>query len=112
MWATDYLDVLRTPDGTADDYGYPDDTDTLIATGVPASVSQSTTGVRSPGSGETSRVVRYTIRVPAAAGLAFRQLDRLRSVRAGVQYIVDEIDQNSDNPAAIGESVFRCRRVT
>lgn len=85
--ATTTLSVLR---GTSTDgYGDEVDTDTIAATGIPASLVEQTRRVTSRDD-PTPRIVRYTVgRV--TAGTDITDQDRIRDERTGDTYIVDAV---------------------
>lgn len=105
--ATTTLSVLR---GTSTDgYGDEVDTDTIVATGIPASLVEQTRRVTSRDD-PTPRIVRYAVgRV--TAGTDITDQDRLRDERTGDTYIVDAV--SSMNSAAIAADLrLDLRRTT
>jgi hypothetical protein len=105
--ATTTLAVLRGV--TTDDYGDEQDTDTVVATRIPASLAEQTRRVTTRDD-PTPRIVRYAIgRV--TAGTDIRDQDRVRDESTGAVYIVDAV--SSMNSAAVAADLrLDLRRTT
>lgn len=85
--ATTTITVMRGT--TTDAYGDEQDTDTVIAAGIPASIVEQSRRV-STRDDPTPRTVRYTVgRVTAGADITDN--DRIRDDRTGAVYIVDAV---------------------
>src|SRR5690242_6493591 len=85
--ATTTLSILRGT--TTDAYGDERDTNTPIATGVPASLTEQSRRVTTRDD-PTPRIVRYAVaRVPARTDI--NDQDRVRDERTGAIYIVDAV---------------------
>lgn len=105
--ATTTITVLR---GTATDgYGDETDTNTPVATGIPASLVEQTRRVTTRDD-PTPRIVRYAVgRV--TAGTDITDQDRLRDESTGAVYIVDAV--SSMNSAAVAADLrLDLRRTT
>lgn len=105
--ATTKVSILR---GTEDDeFGDPRDTDTPIATGVPASLVEQTRRV-SGRENPTPRIVRYAVaRLPARTDIS--EDDRVLDERTGAKYIVDAVSSMA-NPAIEVDRRVDLRRTT
>lgn len=105
--ATTTVSVLRGT--TTDDYGDPVDSNTAVATGIPASIieqRQTVTTADDP----NPRVVRtYTGRV--SAGTDIRTGDRIKDERTTYVYIVDQFSQVS-SPVLTNDLRLDLRRTT
>ncbi len=105
--ATTTLTVLRGT--TTDGYGDEKDTDTPVATGVIASLTEQSRRVTTRDD-PTPRIVRYAVaRVPA--GTDIRDQDRVRDERTGAVYIVDA-PSSMANPAMTVDLRLDLRRTT
>jgi hypothetical protein len=105
--ATTRVSILRGT--TTDAYGDEQDTDTPIATGIPASLTEQTRRVTTRDD-PTPRIVRYAIaRVPAATDVTDQ--DRLKDERTGAIYIV-EATSSMANPASVPDIRLDLRRTT
>lgn len=105
--ATTVLTVLRGT--TTDVYGDEQDTDTVIASGIPASLTEQSRRVTTRDD-PTPRIVRYAVaRVPAGTDVSDQ--DRLRDERTGAIYIVDAVSSMA-NPAAVPDIRLDLRRTT
>ncbi len=92
--ATTTVSILRGT--TTDDYGDEQDTDTPVATGVPASLTEQSRRVTTRDD-PTPRIVRYAVaRLPARTDVTDQ--DRIRDERTGAVYIVDAVS-GMTNPA-------------
>ncbi|GGW98719.1 hypothetical protein [Streptomyces chartreusis] len=105
--ATTKVTILR---GTEEDeFGDERDTDTPIATGIPASLVEQTRRV-SGRENPTPRTVRYAVaRVPA--GTDITDNDRVLDERTGDKYIVDAVSGMA-NPAIQVDRRVDLRRTT
>ncbi|MFD4596724.1 hypothetical protein ACFWPQ_01700 [Streptomyces sp. NPDC058464] len=105
--ATTKVTILRGT--TTDAYDDEQDTDTPIATGIPASLTEQTRRV-SGRENPTPRIVRYAVaRVPAQTDIS--ENDRLLDERTGVKYIVDAVSGMA-NPAIEVDRRVDLRRTT
>lgn len=88
---TTRVNLLR---GTATDtYGDEVDSQTLVAEGIPAHVTETRKTVRTPASG-TPRVVRsYTCRIPGTVDV--QAGDRLEDASTGILYQIDSFTRPS-----------------
>lgn len=105
--ATTTISVLR---GTAADrYGDEVDTDTVVASRIPASILEKpVTGAR-PASGRTDTPRGYFLRVWRV--FAFQQGDRVRDERTGEIYAVTT-KAPATNPVGLGSTRLDLQRVT
>lgn len=70
------------------------DTETVVATGIPASIIERTQRVHGPKDSE-DRIIRiFKLRIPRNSGLL--KNDRFRDDRTGVIYIVDNVYQQAN----------------
>ncbi|MEH0586225.1 hypothetical protein QA942_19895 [Streptomyces sp. B21-106] len=105
--ATTKVEILRGT--TTDVYGDEQDTDTVIATGVPASLTEQSRRVTTRDD-PAPRIVRYAVaRVPAGTDVSDQ--DRLRDERTGTTYIVDAVSSMA-NPASVPDIRLDLRRTT
>ncbi|MDH6448182.1 hypothetical protein M2155_000590 [Streptomyces sp. SAI-119] len=105
--ATTTLAILRGTD--SDEFGDERDTDTPIATGVPASLIEQSRRVTTRDD-PTPRIVRYTVaRVPARTDVLDQ--DRVRDERTGAIYIVDAVSGMA-NPVFEVDRRLDLRRTT
>ncbi|MDX2697249.1 hypothetical protein [Streptomyces ipomoeae] len=105
--ATTTLTVLRGT--TTDAYGDEQDTDTPVATGVIAALTEQSRRVTTR-ENPTPRIVRYAVaRVPA--GTDIQDQDRVRDERTGAVYIV-EAPSSMANPAMAVDLRLDLRRTT
>jgi hypothetical protein len=105
--ATTTLTVLRGT--TTDGYGDEQDTDTPVATGVRASLTEQTRRVTTRDD-PTPRIVRYAVgRV--TAGTDVTDQDRVRDERTGAVYIVEAVSSMA-NPAVAADLRLDLRRTT
>lgn len=105
--ATTTIAVLR---GTATDaYGDEQDTDTPVATGIPASLTEQSRRVTTRDD-PTPRIVRYAV-ARVAAGIDITDQDRVRDERTGAVYIVDAVSSMA-NPAVTPDLRLDLRRTT
>jgi hypothetical protein len=105
--ATTQLTVLRGT--TVDAYGDEQDTDTVIAKDIPASLTEQSRRVTTRDD-PTPRIVRSAIaRVPA--GTDITDQDRVRDQRTGTTYIVDATSGMA-NPALTVDIRLDLRRTT
>lgn len=87
--ATTTISVLRGT--TTDGYGDEQDTDTPIATGIPAALTEQSRRVTTRDD-PIPRIVRYAVgRV--TAGIDITDQDRIRDDKTGAIYIVDAVSQ-------------------
>jgi hypothetical protein len=105
--ATTTLTVLRGT--TTDAYGDEQDTDTVVATGVVASLTEQSRRVTTRDD-PTPRVVRYAV-ARVTAGTDITDQDRVRDERTGAVYIVDAVSQMA-NPAVAADLRLDLRRTT
>ena len=105
--ATTRLTVYR---GTStDDFGDATDTDTTIARGIPASLTEQSRRVTTRDD-PTPRIIRYAVaRVPARTDVTDQ--DRVRDERTGQIYSVDAVSSMA-NPAAVSDIRVDLRRTT
>jgi hypothetical protein len=90
-------------------YGDETDTDTAVATGIPASLIEQARRVTTRDD-PTPRIVRYTVgRV--TAGTDVTDQDRIRDERTGDTYIVDAVSSMA-NPALTADLRLDLRRTT
>lgn len=105
--ATTKVSILRGT--TTDAYGDEQDTDTPIATGIPASLIEQSRRVTTRDN-PTPRIVRYAVaRVPARTDVTDQ--DRVLDERTGATYIVDAVS-GMDNPAIEVDRRLDLRRTT
>jgi hypothetical protein len=105
--ATTRVEILRGT--TTDTYGDEQDTDTAIASDIPAALTEQSRRVTTRDD-PTPRIVRYAVaRVPA--GTDVTDQDRLRDQRTGAIYIV-EATSSMANPAATPDIRLDLRRTT
>lgn len=105
--ATTNISILR---GTAtDDFGDIADTDTVIARGIPAALTEQTRRVTTR-EDPTPRIIRYAI-ARVAAGTDVTDQDRIRDERTGAVYIIDAVSAFA-NPAVTPDLRLDLRRTT
>lgn len=105
--ATTKVSILRGT--TTDAYGDEQDADTVVHTGIPASLIEQSRRVTTRDN-PTPRIVRYAIaRVPAATDVTDQ--DRLRDERTGATYIVESVSAMT-NPALAVDRRLDLRRTT
>jgi hypothetical protein len=105
--ATTTVSILRGT--TTDDYGDERDTDTPVATGVPASLTEQSRRVTTRDD-PTPRIVRYAVaRLPARTDVTDQ--DRIRDERTGAVYIVDAVS-GMTNPTFEVDRRLDLRRTT
>lgn len=105
--ATTKISILRG--ATTDAYGDEQDTNTPIATGIPASLTEQSRRVTTRDN-PTPRIVRYAVaRVPARTDVTDQ--DRVLDERTGAKYIVDAVS-GMDNPAMEVDRRLDLRRTT
>jgi Mg-chelatase subunit ChlD len=105
--ATTTISVLRGT--TTDAYNDEQDTNTPIATGVPASLTEQSRRVTTRDN-PTPRIVRYAV-ARVRAGTDIRDQDRVRDERTGAVYIVDAVSSMA-NPAVAADIRLDLRRTT
>lgn len=105
--ATTTLTVYRGT--TTDAYGDEQDTDTPIATGIPASLTEQSRLVTTRDD-PTPRIVRYAV-ARVTAGTDITDQDRVKDERTGAVYIVDAASQMT-NPAVASDLRLDLRRTT
>jgi hypothetical protein len=105
--ATTRLTVLRGT--TTDAYGDEQDTDTAVATSIPASLTEQSRRVTTRDD-PTPRIVRYAV-ARVTAGTDIQDQDRVRDERTGATYIVDAVSSMA-NPAAAADLRLDLRRTT
>lgn len=105
--ATTRLSVLRGT--TTNAYGDEQDTDTAVATGIPASLTEQSRRVTTRDD-PTPRIISYAI-ARVAAGTDIRDQDRVRDERTGAVYIVDA-PSSMTNPALAVDLRLDLRRTT
>lgn len=105
--ATTTLSVLR---GTSTDaFGDEVDSNTAVATGIPASLTEQTRRVTTRDD-PTPRVIRYSV-ARVTAGTDITDQDRVMDERTGAVYIVDAV--SSMNSAAVAADLrLDLRRTT
>lgn len=105
--ATTQLTVLRGT--TTDAYGDEQDTDTVVAKNIPASLTEQSRRVTTRDD-PTPRIIRSAIaRVPADSDITDQ--DRVRDQRTGVTFIVDSTSGMA-NPALAVDLRLDLRRTT
>lgn len=105
--ATTQVEILRGT--TTDEFGDEKDTNTPIASGIPASLVEQTRRVTTRDN-PTPRIVRYAVaRVPANTDVTDQ--DRVRDQRTGAIYIVEAVSA-MDNPALTVDRRLDLRRTT
>jgi hypothetical protein len=105
--ATTLVTILRGT--TTDAYGDEQDTDTVIAAGIPASLTEQSRRVTTRDD-PTPRIVRYAVaRLPARTDVTDQ--DRIRDERTGAIYIVDAVSGMA-NPAFEVDRRLDLRRTT
>ncbi len=105
--ATTQLTVLRGT--TTDAYGDEQDTDTVVARNIPASLTEQSRRVTTRDD-PTPRIIRSAIaRVPA--GTDIRDQDRVKDQRTGAVYIVDS-PSSMANPVMAVDLRLDLRRTT
>jgi len=105
--ATTTVSILRGT--TTDAFGDEQDTDTAIATGVPASLTEQSRRVTTRDD-PTPRIVRYAV-ARVVAGTDVTDQDRVRDERTGAIYIVDAVSSMA-NPAVAADLRLDLRRTT
>ena len=105
--ATTTITVLRGT--TTDAYGDEQDTDTPVATGIPAALTEQSRRVTTRDD-PTPRIVRYAV-ARVTAGTDVTDQDRVRDERTGAVYIVDAVSAMA-NPAAAADLRLDLRRTT
>jgi hypothetical protein len=105
--ATTTISVLRGT--TTDAYGDEQDTDTVVAAGIPASLIEQTRRTTTRDD-PTPRVIRYAVgRV--TAGTDITDQDRIRDERTGATYIVDAVSSMT-SAAVAADMRLDLRRTT
>lgn len=105
--ATTQVEILRGT--TTDEFGDEKDTNTPIASGIPASLVEQTRRVTTR-ENPTPRIVRYAVaRVPANTDVTDQ--DRVRDQRTGAIYIVEAVSA-MDTPALTVDRRLDLRRTT
>ena len=105
--ATTTITVLR---GTATDrYGDEVDTETVVATRIPASILERPVQGARPASGRKDTQRGYALRVWGAVDV--RQDDRIRDERTGLTFVVLTYAP-STNPVGLGSTRLDLQRVT
>lgn len=105
--ATTRLTVYRGT--TTDAYGDDQDTNTPVATGIPASLVEQSRRVTTRDD-PTPRVVRYAV-ARVTAGTDITDQDRLVDERTGAVYIVDAVSSMT-SPAVASDLRLDLRRTT
>lgn len=105
--ATTRISILRGT--TTDAYGDEQDTDTPIATGIPASLTEQSRRVTTRDD-PTPRIVRYAV-ARVSAGTDVTDQDRVKDERTGAVYIVDAVSSMA-NPALTADLRLDLRRTT
>jgi hypothetical protein len=105
--ATTTLAILRGT--TTDAYGDEQDTDTAVATGIPASLTEQTRRVTTRDD-PTPRIVRYAV-ARVRAGTDVTDQDRVKDERTGAIYAVDAVSSMA-NPALAADLRLDLRRTT
>jgi hypothetical protein len=85
--ATTTVSVLRGV--TTDSFGDPVDADTVVASGVPASLLEVRSNARRPVEGRTDNVRGYNLRI--RANVTLQRDDRVRDEKTGATYAIDEV---------------------
>jgi hypothetical protein len=86
--------VLRTPGGTVDEFDDPTDTDTVVASRLPAHISSRTLAPDQhfePGSGQVTTVEVLTTRVQWQEGSFDASTDRVQDERTGDILTIDYV---------------------
>ncbi|MFI2761396.1 hypothetical protein ACH5A3_21380 [Streptomyces echinatus] len=105
--ATTTIAVLR---GTSTDaYGDEVDTDTPVASGIPAALTEQSRRVTTRDD-PTPRIVRYAV-ARVAVGTDVTDQDRVRDERTGAIYSIDAVSSMA-NPAAVADLRLDLRRTT
>jgi hypothetical protein len=105
--ATTTVSILRGT--TTDAYGDEQDTDTVIASGIPAALTEQTRRVTTRDD-PTPRIIRSAV-ARVAAGTDVTDQDRLRDDRTGATYIIDAVSAFA-NPAITPDIRIDLRRTT
>jgi hypothetical protein len=105
--ATTRISVLRGT--TTDAYGDEQDTNTAVASGIPAALTEQSRRVTTRDD-PTPRIVRYAV-ARVTAGTDIQDQDRVRDERTGAVYIVDAVSSMA-NPAAAPDLRLDLRRTT
>jgi hypothetical protein len=105
--ATTRISILRGT--TRDAWGDEQDTDTPVASGIPASLTEQSRRVTTRDD-PTPRIVRYAV-ARVAAGTDVTDQDRVRDDRTGQIYSVDAVSSMA-NPAAAADLRLDLRRTT
>ena len=105
--ATPTLPVYRGT--TTDAYGDEQDTDTPVATGIYASLTEQSRRVTTRDD-PTPRIVRYAV-ARVTAGADITDQDRLLDERTGAVYIVEAVSSMT-NPAVAADLRLDLRRTT
>lgn len=105
--ATTTVSVLRGV--TTDDFGDPVDADTVVASGVPASLLETRSTARRHVEGRTDNVRAYNLRV--RTNVALQRDDRIRDEQTGSTYTIDEV-VTPINPVGHAATRVVLRKVT
>jgi hypothetical protein len=105
--ATTRISILRGT--TRDAWGDEQDTDTPVASGIPASLTEQSRRVTTRDD-PTPRIVRYAV-ARVAAGTDVTDQDRIRDERTGAIYSVDAVSSMA-NPAVTADLRLDLRRTT
>lgn len=105
--ATTTLTVYRGT--TTDTYGDEQDTNAVVHTGIPASLTEQSRRVTTRDD-PTPRIVRYAV-ARVTAGTDITDQDRVLDERTGAVYIVDATSQMA-NPAVASDLRLDLRRTT
>jgi hypothetical protein len=105
--ATTTIAILRGT--TTDVWGDEADTDTVVSTGIPASLTEQSRRVTTRDD-PTPRIVRYAV-ARVAADTDVTDQDRVRDERTGQVYSIDAVSSMA-NPAAVADIRLDLRRTT
>lgn len=94
---------------TTDDYGDPVDSNTEVATGIPASILERRRDTTTPDDGQPRTVIFYTGRVPYGTDL--QEGDRIKDERTSEVYVIDD-HTRTENPLIKPDVRLDLRRVS
>lgn len=90
------VSVLRTNESSppVDDYDDAVDSDTVVATGLPASITPKSRRTYDPGSGQHTIINEYVVDLRPHA-FEFTERDRVRDDRTGTVYQVETVETSA-----------------
>lgn len=90
------ITVLRTDelDPPLDEFGDPTDSDTVMAVGLPATITAQQERTRDPGSGQVTVIDWFLIELRPRV-FVFTERDRVKDERTGIVYQVENVRTSS-----------------